>query len=189
MPLLGVPGLHRQAGLLQARTGRLGRAQRVFLLLPSVEAASPSLLAGQVRSPVRFCCCSILLSCLAAVAFASYYLTEFMLTFSHRRLCLAFGLDFQLRIRFCSFQLADSDNRRTRSFRCLGSWWQQLRLRWTRWTWWLEGRQRCRSLRLRRSRQRLGSLVFQDFGRLDCRPLDQLVGRQRMPRQHLVRLD
>ena len=72
-------------------------------------------------------------------------------TFSHRRLSLAFGLDFQLRIRFCSIQLADSDNRRARSFRCLGSRRQQLRLRWTWWPWRLEGRQRCRSLRLRRS--------------------------------------
>ena len=170
MPLLGVPGLHRQAGLLQARTGRLGRAQRVFLLLPSVEAASPSLLAGQVRSPVWFCCCSILLSCLAAVNLL--HLTEFMLTSSHRRLCLAFGLDFQLCLRLCSLQLADSDNRRTRSLRRLGSWRQQFWLRRTRRTWRLEGCQWCRSLRFRRSRQRLGSLVFQDFRRLDCRPMD-----------------
>jgi hypothetical protein len=64
MPLLGVPGLRQLPGLLQVPNGPPGRAQRVFLLLPSAEVHSPSLLADQVRSPVLFCCCPILLPAL-----------------------------------------------------------------------------------------------------------------------------
>lgn len=58
MLLHGAHGLHQLAGQLRVRTGRLGRAQRVFLLLPLAEVVSPLLLAVQVRSPVWFRCCS-----------------------------------------------------------------------------------------------------------------------------------
>lgn len=101
-------------------------------------------------------------SCPLSAPDALHLLIALSLTFS-RRLCLAFCLDFQLRIRLRPIQLANSDNRRTRSLRRLGSWWQQLRPRRSRRPRRLERRQRRRSLRRRWLWKRLGSLVFQDI--------------------------
>lgn len=126
----------------------------------------------------------------ATLHFTDTFQRTTKLTILLRWLRLAHSLDLQLRLRLRPLQLEDPNDRRTRSLRRLGPRRQRqqhrqrtLRRRRRR----LARRQRRRSLR--RCRKRLGTLGLPDLWRLDLRPMDIVVGRQRVPSQHLERLD
>jgi hypothetical protein len=120
-----------RAGRLRARTGRLGRARRASLLLSwewELVSLSP---AVQVREPSVV---SLLLSAEFALALPAYLLNpprSRSTFFSHlhrpqaniisRRLRLAHSLDLKLSLRLRPLQLANSNHRRARSLRRLGS--------------------------------------------------------------------
>lgn len=104
-----------------------------------------------------------------------------------RWLRMALSLDHKLRLGLRSLFLANPNNGRPGPLRRrLGPQRQRLQRRRPRR---LARRQRRGALRPRRPRQRLGPLERRLHRLLDPGPLDFLVGRQRLPAQHLERLD